>query len=145
VCCNVLQGRCTSLQFVPYGWSVSQCVVVCCRLLPCVAVCCHVLPCVAEGMWFLRMCSLRATRVLHRWKGRRASDSEKTRERERKRDCSVLQCDALCCNLHICVVQCVAVCCSVMHCVAVRTYVCCSALQCVAVCCSVVHCVAVHK
>jgi len=45
------------------------------------------------------------------------------------KDCSVLQCVAVCCS----VLQCVAVCCSVLQCVAM----CYSVLQCVAVCCSV--------
>ena len=83
------------------------------------------------------------------------------------RDCSVLQCVAVCCS----VLQCVAVCCSVLQCVAVRcsalqcvavrcsalqcvtvccrvlqrVAVCCSVLQCVAVCCSMLQCVAVSR
>ena len=112
---------CSVLRVVAVCCSVLPCVAGCCRVLQGVAVCCSVLQCVAAGMRFVRMCSLCANRVLHRW--RRASDSERKRERERKRDCSVLQCDALCCSLHICVVHCVAPFCSlrirVLQCVAV--------------------------
>ena len=49
------------------------------------------------------------------------------------RDCSVLQCVAVCCS----VLQYAAVCCSVLQ----RVAACCSVLQCVAVCCSVLQAV----
>ena len=56
--------------------------------------------------------------------------------------CSVLQFDAMCCSLMLCVAveggEGRAVC--ILKCVAV----CCSVLQCVAVCCSVLPCVELH-
>jgi len=74
----------------------------------------------------------------------------------RSRNCSVLQCVAVCCKLlQFVVAECysvllcdavrmlflhdlsIAVCCSVLQCVAM----CCNVLQCVAVCCSVLQCV----
>jgi len=67
----------------------SECVAVCCMVLPCVAVCCSVLQCVA-----VRYSVLQCVAVC----------------------CSVSQCVAVCCSVLQCVavcLQCVAVCCTV--------------------------------